>query len=228
MDRFNGALDLVSAIAGQLRASIGSIVGRDDLMCYGRAGLLDAARRFDSERGVPFRAYATLRVRGSMIDGIRALSPLSRRAHERLRGIAAADRVNEGVLEDAYSPAALQGSSEAADLALAEHLASMATAMALGMLATPVRGDDDKLTALSYEQSPEDIASEAQTRETIRRALDGLPHQEAELVRRHYFEGERFDVVAADLGLSKSWASRLHAKALTRLGKRLRSAGVEP
>lgn len=96
------------------------------------------------------------------------------------------------------------------------------------MVATPVRGQDDTPTALSHEQSPEDAASDAEMRERVRLALDGLPPQEAELVRRHYLEGDRFDEVAADLGLSKSWASRLHARALSRLSKRLRAAGLEP
>ena len=228
LDRFNGALDLVTKIAGQLQSSMGCAVQRDELLSCGQSGLLDAARRFDTEKGVPFRAYATLRIRGSMIDGVRASAPLPRRAYERLRGLGAIDRVNEGALEDAYSPGASEMSAEAADQALADHLASLATAMAIGMVATPVRGDDNKLTALSREQSPEDIASDAEIRETVRRSLVGLPYQEAELVRRHYLEGERFDAVAAELGLSKSWASRLHTRALMRLSKRLRAAGVEP
>lgn len=227
LDRFNGALDLVTAIGGQLRNCVGSLVDRDDLLSYGRAGLLDAARRFDSSKGVPFRAYAAIRIRGAMIDGVRANAPLPRRAHERLRGLAAVDRAHEGALDDAYAPGATEMSAQAADQALSEHLASMATAMALGMVGTPVRGQDDPSSALSHEQSPEEAASDAEMRDAVRRALDGLPSQEAELVRRHYLQGDRFDEVAADLGLSKSWASRLHSKALARLSKRLRAAGIE-
>ena len=53
-------------------------------------------------------------------------------------------------------------------------------------------------------------------------AIAALPDEEAQLVRRHYLEGERFDHVAQSLGLSKSWASRLHTRAMQRLAKRLR------
>ena len=56
----------------------------------------------------------------------------------------------------------------------------------------------------------------------VRDTISGLPKEEAELVRRHYLEGERFDRVAQELGLSKSWASRLHTRAMGRLSKRLR------
>jgi RNA polymerase sigma factor for flagellar operon FliA len=54
--------------------------------------------------------------------------------------------------------------------------------------------------------------------------MDDLPTAESELVRRHYLNGERFDHVAEELGLSKSWASRLHTRALGRLAKRLKGA----
>jgi RNA polymerase sigma factor for flagellar operon FliA len=56
----------------------------------------------------------------------------------------------------------------------------------------------------------------------VEKAIRELPDNEAELVRRHYLEGERFDHVAKDLGLSKSWASRLHTRAIRRLSEALR------
>ncbi len=228
LERFHATLDLVRAIAGQLKAHVGSAVEMDDLLSCGRAGLLDAARRFESHRGVPFRAYATLRVRGAMIDGIRALSPLPRRVYDRLRGVSAMDFVHEGVMDDAYATAFADMSPRAADVALSEHLANLATAMALGMVATPARGEDNEVAALSPHPSPEEAASDVEMRETLRRMLGELPPQESELVRRHYLEGDRFDEVASELGLSKSWASRLHARAIARLSKRLKLAGIEP
>ena len=227
LERFHATLDLVQLIAGQMRACVGSVVEIDDLLSYGRSGLLDAARRFDSQRGVPFRAYATLRVRWTIIDAVRALSPLPRRVYDRLRGLDAMDLVREGVMDDTYAAASEQLTPQAADSALEDHLSAMATAMAIGMIATPARGEDDSIAALSPAQSPEDAASAAEMRETFRKVLEELPSQEAELVRRHYLEGDRFDEVAKDLGLSKSWASRLHARAIARLAKRLKLAGIE-
>jgi RNA polymerase sigma factor FliA len=58
----------------------------------------------------------------------------------------------------------------------------------------------------------------------VHSAIAQLPDEEAALVRRHYVEGERFDHVAQSLGLSKSWASRLHSRAMQRLAKRFREA----
>ena len=173
LERFHATLDLVHLIAGQLKACVGSVVEIGDLLSYGRAGLLDAARRFDSQRGVPFRAYATLRIRGTIIDGIRSLSPLPRRTYDRLRGLMAMDLFHEGIVDDTYAAASAPGTPQAADCALADHLANLATAMAIGMIATPVRGEDDSMTGLSPLQSPEDAASDSEMRENIRRALRG-------------------------------------------------------
>ena len=69
-----------------------------------------------------------------------------------------------------------------------------------------------------------DALAHAQLLDSVRRAIDDLPPDEATLVRRHYLEGARFDQVAASLGLSKSWASRLHSRAILRLSKRLKDS----
>jgi RNA polymerase sigma factor for flagellar operon FliA len=55
-------------------------------------------------------------------------------------------------------------------------------------------------------------------------ALERLPEREQRMIRGHYFEGRRFDDVAAELGISKSWASRVHAHALDLLRKALAGA----
>ena len=54
-------------------------------------------------------------------------------------------------------------------------------------------------------------------------ALSLLPPRQRAIVERHYFGGERFDEIAESLGVSKSWASRLHAQAMAALAERLRN-----
>jgi RNA polymerase sigma factor for flagellar operon FliA len=195
-----------------------------ELVSFGREGLLDAARRFDPERGVPFRAYANFRVRGSIIDGVRAIARLPRRAHERLRGLEAAARTSEGALEDLHAPQAPGSGPALAEQTLNDHLAAMATAIAVGLVASPGRGDEGEPVGVSGALDPEQHTAEAELRRLVRQAIGELPDQERELVRRHYLEGERFDHVARDIGLSKSWASRLHTRAVARLTKKLRDS----
>lgn len=222
LERFHGALDLVTTVARQVRRTVGSSLQLEELESYGREGLLEASRRFDATRGVPFRPYACFRVRGAILDGVRSSMPLPRRVHERLRGLSAADRVEESLLEDTYTaPRSLDAPTSQADAALAQHLSGMASAMTLGMIAAPAMGDEGEPMARSLGAQPDEDLARAELLELVRREIDGLPRAEAELVRRHYLQDEQFDVVARDLGLSKSWASRLHARAMQRLSRRL-------
>lgn len=223
LERFESELDLVDIIARQVARSMGSVVELDDLRSYGREGLLDAARKFDAARGVPFRAYANFRVRGAIIDGVRSMAQLPRRAYERLNGLSAALRVSEGAADDTFT--STENTSRAqADAALGDHLAAMAAAMSVGLIAPTAIGEEGAVVQVSTADSPEDAVGRAELLAMVERAIVDLPEEERVLVRRHYLEGERFDHVAQSLGLSKSWASRLHTRAMQRLAKRLRGA----
>jgi RNA polymerase sigma factor FliA len=213
-------MDLVDLIARQLARELGRSAELDDLRAMGHQGLLEAARRFDETRGVTFRRFANYRVRGAMLDGVRKSAPLPRRAHARIRALEAALLVAETAAEDGAGPAS--NDARANEQKLTEHLADMATAMAVGLLATPAIGDGGEPSAVDGSLSPEEAVANAELRRLVVDALRELPDDERELVRRHYLEGERFDHVAASLGLSKSWGSRLHTRAVARLTKRLR------
>lgn len=221
LERFHSELPLVRIIAAQVTRSIGHRVEFDDLASAGREGLLEAARRFEANRGVPFRAYANFRVRGAVIDAVRRLSALPRRLHERLAALEAAALVSEGEAEHAFAQSGNKTAS-AADRALATHLSAIAMAAAVSMSA------ENHSEPVETGNSPEEALIRAQLANSVRTAVATLPKEEAELIRRHYLEGERFDEIAADLNLSKSWASRLHTRAVARLAKRLGDAAEAP
>jgi RNA polymerase sigma factor for flagellar operon FliA len=222
-ERVESALDLVDIVARQVFRAVGATVELDELKSFGREGLFDAARRFDPSREVPFRGYASFRVRGAIIDGVRSSARLPRRVHEKLNGLSAAQQTSEGAFEDTCAPKQAGVTPAAADQALGQHLAAMATAMALGLVAPIAKGEEGEKTALDLTEDPESLVARKEMAGLIRDAISDLPEQEATLVRRHYLEGDRFDQVAAELGLSKSWASRLHTRAIQKLTKRLRS-----
>lgn len=221
LERFRAELELVDIVAKQIARGMGGAVELDDLRSFGREGLLDAARRFDTERGVPFRAYANFRVRGAIIDGIRSLAQLPRRAYERLNGMSAALKVSEGEADDVFT-APRDVSRAQADQALGDHLAAMAAAISVGLIAPNAVGEDGEQVQVSVADNPEDAVARAQLLAAVHSAIAELPEQEATLVQKHYVEGQRFDHVAQSLGLSKSWASRLHTRAMQRLAKRFR------
>jgi RNA polymerase sigma factor for flagellar operon FliA len=211
--RFNAELDLVDIVARQTARRMNPVVTIDDLRSFGREGLLQAARTYDPSRGVPFRRWANLRVRGAMIDGVRQWGTLPRQAYRELKALEAGDALLEQYDEDdAARPAQ---SAEDADSRLSSFLAGMATAIAVGSMV----GTD------THEASPEDLLGDAQMLARVRAAVAKLPEQERHMVERHYFEGERLDQAAAALGLSKSWGSRLHARAIELITQSLQASG---
>jgi RNA polymerase sigma factor FliA len=225
IERFESSVELVRKFASKLVRTFGGAFTVEELESYGMEGLLEASRRFDPERGVPFRGYASFRIRGAIIDGARALSTLPRRVHERLKLLEDGLHVSEGAYEDlstTHSPSGSGPPGPQAERALHDHLAAMATAMATGLVSTAARDDEGVLAAVDTAPTPEAATAKAELMQVVREAITELPDDEAELVRRHYLEGERFDHVAADLQLSKSWASRLHKRAMGRLTKRLK------
>jgi RNA polymerase sigma factor for flagellar operon FliA len=213
--RFHSELALVDAIAAHVLRTVGRTIELDDLVGAGREGLLDAARRFDTERGIPFGAYASFRVRGAVFDAVRQLSRLPRRAYERIAALEAAAQVSEGEAEHAFASAA-DTDPKAARRALKEHLSSVALAAAIGM-ATETHGE-----VSDGDHSPEEALARAELMHIVRGAITELDADEEQIVRRHYIEGEHIEDIARDLEMSKSWASRLHTRAIGRLAKRLR------
>jgi RNA polymerase sigma factor for flagellar operon FliA len=220
--RVKEGLDLVDILARQLRRQFGPHVQVDDLASHGREALLAAARTFDAERGVPFRRWANLRVRGAMIDGVRAQGNLPRRVYRQLRALQAADRVHEVAAEE--QAAAPPASPEDADAKLSDQLASAAMAMAVGFLT--MKGGEAVDRASDPDESPEDAVARAELVAAVREAIAERPDAERKLLERHYFDDVTFEEAARELGLSKSWASRLHARAIEGVAKAMKRARV--
>jgi RNA polymerase sigma factor for flagellar operon FliA len=220
LSRFHAETALVEINARQLARRLGrTTISLDDLRSFGHEGLLQAARTFDESRGVPFRRWANLRVRGAMIDGVRRLGTLPRRVYRELGALAAADRVQEVYdEEDAADPAT---TPDAADARLTSHLAGLATAMAMrtlsGRSASASEGEPD-----AEAPTPADLAELSELSSHVRAIVARLPDAERALIERHYFAEETLDAAAASLGLSKSWGSRLHARAIDTLAREIK------
>jgi RNA polymerase sigma factor FliA len=222
LERFMSALPLVDGIARDVARSCRDQFELEDLIAYGREGLLDAARRYDANQDGSFKVYARLRIRGAIVDGVRRMSSIPRRTYyARLLAEHAAVQASNGLADEAAA-LARGGTFAEVESSLQAHLAAMAMAAALSLAGMPRQTEHGEPTALA-DVDPEQETARAELIELVRRCVDELPAQEAALVRRHYLQGEQFDDVAADLNMSKSWASKLHARALERLSKRLRS-----
>ncbi|MFI5305751.1 MAG: sigma-70 family RNA polymerase sigma factor [Polyangiales bacterium] len=201
----------VRGIVKHTRAQLGLEGDSEDLVAFAYEGLLEARQRFDPSRGIQFKSFAYYRVRGAVLDGVRRMAYLPRRAYARLKAAEATDLEGEPLGEASSAAGArpdAEGSLRAIDGVLGRVAAAYCTAAA---------ADEDA----HGTHDPERNLLDGEQRTRVLRALELLPEQERFLVRGHYIDGRNFDELAKELGLSKSWASRLHSRALDRMREAL-------
>lgn len=204
-------LGLVRSLAAKVRRSHNVELPEEELVSFGSPGLVEAAARWDPARGVAFATFAYYRVRGAIFDGLRQLGWLSRREYLRA---------------EAASNAYLQREAEAPSGGSDEPLAGVAGALdgVAAIFVTMVGGVGlDQTVEDTETEDPESGVERMQTRQQVRRAVAGLPQPERQLVEGHYFGGKTLTAVGEELGLSRSWASRLHARAVKLLAEELRA-----
>jgi RNA polymerase sigma factor for flagellar operon FliA len=204
-------LDLVRSIAGKVRRSLGRNLDLDELVAYGAKGLVEAASRFDSRQGVAFSTFAYYRIRGAMLDGLRSMGWYSRGDLARYR---AEERANEYLREraerESAAPAGQAGNAVETLAEIAEILNGVAT-VHITSLEAAGGVTDERLPP------PDQQLERLHLQARARRAMEKLPEKERRLLQLHYFEDRNLEVASAELGLSKSWGSRLHARAVDRL-----------
>ncbi|WP_438000198.1 sigma-70 family RNA polymerase sigma factor [Sorangium sp. So ce185] len=208
-------LALLQLVAKRVARRLGRRIPVEDLVALGHPALLEVVRTYDPGRS-SFEAYAKRKIRWAIFDGIRRETRW-RSAAARASALAASARFAEGrgPEDDADAPATQEDYAARLGGLLAGH----AAAMALGLLSN----QGDVAAVADAADSPEERASAAELAQAVRHAVRELPERERALVERHYFDDERFDQIAQDLGISKSWASRLHSQAIARLGELLRA-----
>jgi RNA polymerase sigma factor FliA len=209
-------IDLVDIVARSTKR-LSPRADFDDLVGAGREGLLGAARAFEKAHGVPFRSFASFRIRGAMMDYMRTSQNVSRSAIERIRAFEKAQQVSEVHAED---DAALPGprSPEDADKVLAERLAASAAAMAIGLL---MASGGDAIDAVADNVDVEERLEQRLLLGKIEKIMEERPEAERQILRLHYFEDLSLEEVGARLGLHKSWVSRVMTRAVEALGRRL-------
>jgi RNA polymerase sigma factor for flagellar operon FliA len=209
-----------ASIASRVCKSLSSAVDYEEVLCNARLGLLEAARRFDESHDVDFRTFAYYRIKGAIYDGLRRSGWLPRTLYAKIKFEEAANdymqhRSVESVREVFQKPD---------DNTVAETVNTLASIYIISLDASEdIEIADDKGTDI--EQRTEFL----QIRQYMRDAIGSLPETEKQLIKMYYFQNKTLEEIGNRLGLSKSWTSRLHARALELLFKRIRHrAMVKP
>jgi len=210
-------LDLARRAAAMIYPRVREYVEFDELVAVANTGLAEAAQRFDPARGASFNTFAWYRVQGAILDAIRRNTNLPRRVWAKLVALRAASEYLEHRAErDAGAAAKGTRPPEGADAlaAVKESLSAIRTMYVTSLEALrEAKGFDPA-------GEPPVVAEQIDTHRLgarLREALATLPERERALVTKHYWEGKNLLEAGAELGISKSWASRLHAQAVERL-----------
>jgi RNA polymerase sigma factor for flagellar operon FliA len=215
-------LSLVQAIAGKLKRTLGRSIEFDDIVAYGAKGLIEAADRFDARPGVSFTTFAYYRIRGAMLDGMRTMGWYSRadyaryraeeRATEYMRNVA--ERESATAAQPAGAGASQAGSGASAPGQTLEEVAAILSSIAtvhITSIEAAAKVADESLPA------PDATIDLGQLSARLRAALATLPEKEKRLMELYYFADKTLEDAGGELGLSKSWACRLHARAVNLL-----------
>jgi RNA polymerase sigma factor for flagellar operon FliA len=209
-------LDLAKKAASMIYPRVRDHVEFAELVAYANAGLAEAAQRFDPDRGASFQTFAWYRVQGSIIDGLRRASNLPRRVWQKLVALRAASEYLENRAErDAGAAQRGTPPPEGADAlgAMKAALSAIRTMYVTSLEAMREGGFD----APDASPAADERLETGRLSEKLRKALESLPERERALVTKHYWEGKNLLEAGEELGISKSWASRLHAQAVEKL-----------
>lgn len=211
---------LVKAIARGIHRSFPNFIELDDLIGYGQLGLAQAAQDFDPDRGIQFSTFAYYRIRGAILDGANQMSWLKRTT---VAG-GAYDRMSGDVL--ATDAADSAGAAATSDDAKWLNGVSGKLAMVFFLSQAGEEGESNVEVADDQAEMPLESLLDDELKLSLRTAIDELPDDARQLIRGTYFEGKTLKDAGEALGISKAWASRLHARALEQLARGLKRAHV--
>jgi len=218
---------LVKYVAGRLASGLPAHVDDDDLVSYGLLGLIGAIERYDPDRDVKFETYAITRIKGSIIDELRALDWVPRSVRSRARDIERTIAELESRLGRAPSDEEIAGRLGLSQDELDESLSdiSRTSIAALDELWTVSAGGDQisLIDTIEDAQGKDPISALASTemREAIGEAISGLPEREKLVITLYYYEELTLREIGEVLGVTESRISQLHTKAVLRLKARL-------
>ena len=213
-------LPLVDYVSGRMAIGLPKSVSKEDLSSFGVMGLIDAVEKFDYSRGLQFETYASWRIRGSIIDGLRQGDWVPRSVREKAKKV-----------EDAYQKLEQQYLRSVTDAEISSYLQiseqdfqqmlqdiSITTVCSID---DPIREEDSetRLSLLVDEKAknPEFQVNEFYLKESLAKAIERLTEKERTVVSLFYFEELSLSEIAEVMCLSPSRISQLHSKAILRL-----------
>lgn len=207
---------LVKLVAGRLAIYLGSNVEYDDLVSYGIFGLIDAIDKFDYGKGIKFETYASLRIRGSVLDQIRKMDWIPRSVRQKQKAISGATKKLEAMIGPNYSEEDI-----AKELGISEEeygtWLSQTNVSNVASLDDIMEQGSDVRNSASENIDPENNIVKEELKAQLVQALEALTEKEKKVVLLYYYEELTLKEISRVMEVSESRVSQLHSKALLKM-----------
>ena len=204
---------LVKYVAGRLRTRLPESVEYADLVSDGIIGLMEAIERFDPGRGLSFQTFAVPRIRGAMVDALRALDWVPRSVRDKVRQVEEAQRTLEAKLGRLPEDPEIAAELGISVRALREIYARVAVTGVATMEDLELADD---LSAAAAEEIEDEQAKAA-----LLGVVGELPERDQVIIALYYFEGFTLAEIGRVLGVTESRVSQLHSRATMMLRNKL-------
>lgn len=212
---------LVKLVAGRLSMYLGYTVEYDDLVSYGIFGLIDAIDKFDYGKGIKFETYASLRIRGSILDQIRKMDWIPRSVRQKQKQMEAAISKIESESNQVATDEAV-----AAELGISmdEYYEWQGQTNITNISSIDEFVDQGiEVKAFDYtkysDTEPEKVYEKEEIKDLLASSLDGLTEKERMVVLLYYYEELTLKEISKVMEVSESRISQLHTKALQKMKK---------
>jgi RNA polymerase sigma factor for flagellar operon FliA len=223
---------LVKYVAGRIAAGLPQTVDQSDLVSYGMFGLIDAITKFDPERGFKFETYAISRIKGAVLDELRAVDWVPRSVRSKAKSVERAMAKLEAQLHRAPTDAEIAGELDITADQLNGIYKQIST---LGMVALDEMLSFNGSESLTFgdtladrRDGPVSTYERVEMRQLLADAINRMNEREKIVLTLYYYENLTLAEIGKVLGVTESRVCQIHTKAVLQLRSRLASGEREP
>ena len=214
---------LVKIVAGRLSMYLGGNVEYEDLVSYGVFGLIDAIDKFDTNKDVKFETYASLRIRGSILDQIRKMDWIPRTVRQRQRKIDEAIKSLEARTGKTPTDEMLAEELGVSGEELLSWQSQLKVTNVVSLNEFVESGNEPVMDAKGNFRfaQPEEVIAETELKRMLKDAMQLLTEKEQKVILLYYYEDLTLKEISRVLEVSESRISQLHTKAMQKMKKKM-------
>ena len=219
-------IPLVKYIASRVSLGKNKYMEYEDLVSYGMIGLMDAISKYDKTKGMKFSSYASIRIKGAIIDELRKCRPISKGAMDKL------NRYNEAVetfQKEYFREPSIGEIAKAMDLSINDvsEIENYINYISVVSLENIIFSDGENITVMGIIEdknspSPEQSYEKEEEIEILSKAIDSLKEKDKTVLNLYYYEGLTLKEIGTVLSVSESRVCQLHSRAIRNLREKMK------